>query len=80
MTRVERLRTLSFAACCACDHPLNVLELEEFYGAADEELHGEPYCPDCLPRSLALCPECSGRRTSGGLCSACAARDYALAG
>jgi len=80
MTRFERLLTLSSATCCVCDHELNIQELEEFRGAADEQLQDSVHCPSCMEEHLVLCRECSGRYTVEGLCGECAAREYALAG
>lgn len=79
MTRFERLLTPSSAACCVCDHELNIQELEEFRGAADEQLQDSVHCPSCMEEHLILCRECSGRYTVEGLCGECAAREYALA-
>jgi hypothetical protein len=79
MTRFERLVTPSALMCCLCDHELSVQELEEFCGAADEQLQDVVYCPSCRDGHLVLCRECSGRYTVEGLCGECAAREYALA-
>jgi hypothetical protein len=75
MTRHERLVTVSDVVCCACERALSVQELEEFYGASDDELHDDPYCRSCLERHLRLCPECSGRYTAGGVCGECRGRE-----
>jgi hypothetical protein len=79
MTRIERLVTLSAAVCCVCDHPLSIQELDEFYSATDEALHGDVHCRTCLKEHLSLCGECSGHYTVDGICGECMVRDYALA-
>jgi hypothetical protein len=82
MTARERLRSLSSVQCCMCDHQLTVGDLDEFYGKADEQVHGEVYCPSCLESHLWLCRECSVRYTvaPGGICSECSARSYGMVG
>jgi hypothetical protein len=80
MTRIERLLTPSTVACCVCDHPLSIQELEEFRAAVDESLYGEVHCRSCMEEQMTLCGECSTRYTTDMLCSECAAREYALAG
>ena len=66
--------TASGVSCCLCDYHLTVQELEEFYGAADEQIHGDVYCRVCMESWLILCRECSGRYTAGGICGECAGR------
>ena len=78
MTRLERLLTPSAAVCCVCEHELSVQELEEFYGATDEELHGEAYCRTCMEQHLVLCCECSGRYTVRGECRECRKWEYQI--
>jgi hypothetical protein len=82
MTQRERLRSLSTRECCMCDHQLTVGDLEEFYGRADEQVHGEVYCRSCLEAHLWLCRECSGRYTAdpGKICSECNAGMYGMVG
>jgi hypothetical protein len=82
MTWRERRTTPSAAQCCVCDRVLNLQELDVFYDVADEELHGEVYCPGCVEERLVLCPECSGRYTAGerGVCGECTAKEYVCAG
>lgn len=80
MTRIERLLTPSTTACCLCDHPLSIQELEEFQSASDESLHTEAYCPSCMEEHLALCRECSSRYTADGVCGECAAGEYGMVG
>ena len=80
MTRFERLLTRSLAACCVCEHPLSVQELDEFRSVTEESLHGDVHCRACLEASLTLCRECSCHYTANGICEECAVREYALAG
>ncbi len=80
MTHIERLLTLSAATCCRCDHRLSVQELDEFYSTTDDDLHGEVHCRSCMEEHLALCRECSGRYTIGGICEECATNVYGMAG
>lgn len=80
MTRFERLLTPSATACCVCDHPLSLQELEEFHGVVDECLHAEVYCQSCMEKELLVCRECSGRYTTDGVCEECAAREYGMVG
>jgi hypothetical protein len=79
MTRIERLVTPSAATCCVCDRPLSVQELEEFYSATDEALHGDVHCRACREEHLVLCSECSGRSTADRMCGECMAKEYAVA-
>lgn len=82
MTRWERLRSLSAAQCCMCDHHLSVRDLEEFHGRVDDALQGEAYCPRCRERHLLLCRECSAKYTAepAGICSDCSGPRYGLVG
>ncbi len=80
MTRFERLLTPSVATCCVCDHHLSVQELDEFYSATDDDLHGEVYCRPCMEEHLVLCRECSGRYTIDGMCEECSTKVYGLTG
>jgi hypothetical protein len=82
MTRYDRLRTLSSASCCMCDHRLSVQELEEFCGRADEPLCGEVHCRACAETHLLLCRECSGRYTTDpdGICGECSMGMYRMVG
>lgn len=81
MTQWERLRTMSGFECCMCDHRLSLGELDEFYGRADEQLHGEVYCASCMQENLHLCHECSGKYTAGEMfCSGCEAGIYGMVG
>lgn len=63
--------TSSVTICCLCEHELSTQELEDFYRATDEDLHGEVYCHSCMEQHLALCRECSARYTAAEVCGGC---------
>jgi hypothetical protein len=80
MTHFERLLTLSAATCCVCGRHLSIQELDEFYSATDDYLHGEVYCRSCTEEHLLLCRECSGCYTINGICEGCTTKVYGLTG
>jgi hypothetical protein len=78
MTHTTRFRAASRAQCSVCEHRLTVGELNDFLSMADESLHNEVLCRDCMEAHLLLCRECSSSYTAEGLCESCAGKAYGL--
>ncbi|RPH37505.1 hypothetical protein EHM92_02515 [bacterium] len=76
---MTRFRASSRAHCSVCEHRLTVKELDHFLSMADESLHSEILCRDCMEALLPLCRECSSRYTAEGLCEGCGGRAYGVA-
>lgn len=78
MTRTH-FRASSPAHCSMCEHRLTAKEWNHFVSMADEALHSEILCRDCMEAHLLLCRECSSRYTADGLCESCGEKAYGLA-
>jgi hypothetical protein len=75
---MSRFRVSSRAQCSICEHRLTVSQLSYFLSMADESVHNEILCRECMEAFLVLCPECSTRYTADGLCESCGGKAYSL--
>lgn len=75
---MARFRGSSQAYCSICEHCLTTRELNYFLSMADESVHNEILCRECMEAFLILCPECSTRYTADGLCESCGGKAYSL--